>query len=49
MVGRSAVLLSPMAFLQRPARWIQLLAQTWSIVFGRTEFRIRIGGAANLG
>src|SRR6185312_3512607 len=27
VVGRSAVLLSPMAFLQRPARWMQLLAR----------------------
>jgi long-chain fatty acid adenylase/transferase FadD26 len=27
MAGRSAVLLSPMAFLQRPARWMQLLAR----------------------
>jgi long chain fatty acid CoA FadD26 len=27
VVGRSTVLLSPMAFLQRPARWMQLLAR----------------------
>ena len=27
VVGRSAVVLSPMAFLQRPARWMQLLAR----------------------
>ena len=27
MAGTSAVLLSPMAFLQRPARWMQLLAK----------------------
>jgi long-chain fatty acid adenylase/transferase FadD26 len=27
IVGRGAVLLSPMAFLQRPARWMQLLAR----------------------
>ncbi len=28
VAGGSAVLMSPMAFLQRPARWIQLLAST---------------------
>jgi long-chain fatty acid adenylase/transferase FadD26 len=27
VLGRNAVVLSPMAFLQRPARWIQLLAR----------------------
>ena len=48
LAGRRSVLMSPMSFLQRPARWMQLLAQQWSLIFGGTELRIRIGGAPNV-
>jgi len=37
VVGRSAVLLSPMAFLQRPARWMQLLARPEHLRLGLTD------------
>ena len=49
IVGRPAVLMSPMAFLQKPARWIQSLARVRPGLLGSTELRIRVGGAPDHG
>ena len=48
VIQRSAVLLSPVSFLQRPARWMQLLASTSSGILCRTQSRFRLGGAKNI-
>ena len=48
LLGISAVLTSPVSFLQRPARWMQLLATNSSRIFGSTELRFRIGGTQNI-
>ena len=45
--GFHAVLTSPVAFLQRPARWMQLTGEQRSRRHGGTELRFRIGGAEN--
>ena len=47
--GRPAVLMSPMAFLQKPARWMQSLAINSPLVVGCAELRVRAGGATHLG
>ena len=42
--GRPAVLMSPLAFLQRPARWIQQLAKNPGCFSAAPELRVRTGG-----
>jgi long-chain fatty acid adenylase/transferase FadD26 len=42
VIGYSAVLLSPMAFLQRPARWMQLLAQSPSSFSAAPNFAFEL-------
>ena len=42
VVGRSAVLLSPMAFLQKPARWMQLLARNPSSFSAAPNFAFEL-------
>ena len=39
LVGCRTVLTSPMSFLQRPARWMQMLASN-SRIYGGTELRL---------
>ena len=48
LTGCRAVLTSPVSFLQRPARWMQLLASNSQRIFGSTELRFRIGGTKNI-
>ena len=48
VLERSAVLISPMSFLRRPACWMQLLATIGSCLFCGTEFCLRIGRAQNV-
>ena len=47
--GRPAVLMSPVSFLQKPARWMQLLASNGRSFYGGAELRVRIGGAPDVG
>ena len=47
--GTPSVLTSPMAFLQKPARWMQLAgAAILTTCLGRPQLRLRIGRAPNL-
>ena len=49
LAGRPAVLMSPVSFMQKPARWMQLLASNSWLVHGGAELRVRIGGATDVG
>ena len=49
LAGFPAVVTSPASFLQRPARWMQLLASNTSRVFGRAQRCFRIGGTKDIG
>ncbi len=49
LAGRPTVLTSPVGFLQRPARWMQLMARNGCTSVGRTQLRLRSGSAQDIG
>jgi long-chain fatty acid adenylase/transferase FadD23 len=49
MAGYRAVLTSPMAFLQRPARWIQLMAEGAPVFSAAPNFAFDLASGKNVG
>ena len=48
LTGLHAVLTSPVAFLQRPARWMQLMAKQQQGILGSAQLRVRTSGEKDI-